>query len=283
MKLKYIQNVMSAIAMFALIAPAHAEDWNKIRIATEGAYAPWNFVEASGKLNGYDIDVSNDLCKRMKADCSIVSQDWDGIIPALNAGKYDAIVAAMVITPKRQEQVDFTVPYAKGARTFIALKGSELAAVPAQDATYSLASQDDKVRQTLDMLKPKLQGKVVGAQTSTTHVKFLEEYLKGVVEVREYKSAEAMILDLNSGRIDAAFDGIAFLGGLLGTPDGERLTFVGPRFDDGIFGVGSAIAIRKSDPGLKAKFDEAINAAIDDGTLKTLSMKWFKLDISPKR
>lgn len=266
-----------------LAGQARAEDWKKITIATEGAYAPWNFVEASGKLNGYDVDVTNDLCRRMGSECEIIAQDWDGMIPALNAKKYDAIVAAMVITPKRQELVDFTIPYAKGARTFITLKDSPLASVPALDETLSLDRDSEKVKQAVEALKPALQGKAVGVQVATTHVRFLEEYLKDVVEVREYKSAEAMVLDLNAGRIDAGFDGIAFLGGLSGTAEGEKLTFIGPRFDEGIFGIGSGIAVRKHTPELRDKLNVALKAAIADGTLSKLSLKWFKLDIAPKQ
>jgi octopine/nopaline transport system substrate-binding protein len=259
-----------------------AKDWTKVKIATEGAYAPWNFVEPSGKLAGYDVDVSNDLCARMKVECEIVAQDWDGIIPALNAGKYDAIVAAMVITDKRKEVVDFTVPYAVGARTFVTLKSSPLAKVPIDEQTLSLADQPDHVQKAVDALKPALQGKAVGVQTATTHAIFMEKYLKGVVEVREYKTSEQMILDLVAGRIDAAFDGIAFIGGSLRGPDGAKLTLFGPKFDKGLFGVGSAIAVRKSDPELREMFSKALNAARDDGTLRKLSLKWFTFDISPK-
>lgn len=263
-------------------ACAEAKEWTKVRIATEGAYAPWNFTEASGKLNGFDIDVSNDLCQRMKVECEIVAQDWDGIIPALNAEKYDAIVAAMVITPKRLEVVDFTIPYALGARSFITLKSSPLAQIKADETVYSLADDADKVKAVIEQLKPHLLGKVIGVQTATTHVKFVEEYLKGIAEPREYKTSEAMILDLSAGRIDAALDGIAFLGGALGTPEGENLTFIGPRFNGGLFGKGSAIAVRKTDPELKEKFNAALTAAIADGTLQKLSVKWFHFDIAPK-
>lgn len=282
MKRLFLHGICCSIILASLASPALANDWKKIRIATEGAYPPWNFVEASGKLNGYDVDVSNDLCKRMGSDCEIVAQDWDGIIPALNAEKFDAVVAAMVITPKRQALVDFTIPYAKGARSFITLKDSPLGSIAAQSLTLSLETDAPKVQAAVDALKPALQGKTIGVQVATTHVEFLEKYLKGVVEVREYKTSEAMILDLNAGRIDAAFDGIAFLGGLLGSADGQKLTFIGPRFDGGMFGIGSAIAVRKSTPDLRDKLNVALKAAIADGTLRNLSLKWFKLDISPK-
>jgi len=273
---------MLSVAALMLGGPVTAKEWTSVRIATEGAYAPWNFTEPSGQLGGYDVDVSRDLCRRMNVQCDIIAQDWDGIIPGLNAGKYDAIVAAMVITPKRQEAVDFTVPYAVGSRSFITLKTSPLAEIKPEQKVYDLVKDADALRKVIEELKPKLQGKVIGVQSATTHVQFMDEYLKGVAETREYKSAEAMILDLKSGRIDAVLDGIAFLGGTLNSPDGEELTFIGPRFAGGLFGIGSAIAVRKSDPELRDKFNAALKEAIADGTLSKLSQKWFKLDIAPQ-
>jgi octopine/nopaline transport system substrate-binding protein len=276
--------VLPLVGLLVAISGSQAlsKEWTKVKIATEGAYAPWNFVEPSGKLAGYDVDVSNDLCARMKVECEIMAQDWDGIIPALNAGKYDAIVAAMVITDKRKEVVDFTVPYAVGARTFVTLKSSPLAKIPAEDKTLSLATQLDEVQKTVDALKPALQGKSVGVQTATTHAIFMEKYLKGVVEVHEYKTSEQMMLDLTAGRIDAAFDGIAFIGGSLRGPEGSKLALFGPKFDKGLFGIGSAIAVRKSDPELRDMFSKALDAAREDGTLSKLSIKWFTFDISPR-
>src|SRR5690242_3496637 len=100
--------------------------WSKIRIATEGAYAPWNFTAAGGKLDGFEVDLAGELCKRMNAQCEVVAQDWDGIIPALNASKYDAIMAGMNITDKRMEAVNFTRPYAGGPHGWGVLKKSPL-------------------------------------------------------------------------------------------------------------------------------------------------------------
>ena len=97
-------------AMFA--GQSIAGEWSKIRIATEGAYAPWNFTDSSGKLVGFELDLAQDLCKRMKAECEIVAQAWDGIIPALQAGKYDAIMAGMSITDKRKKVITFSRDYA---------------------------------------------------------------------------------------------------------------------------------------------------------------------------
>lgn len=274
---------LAGVVALSISTGAFANDWSTIRFATEGAYAPWNFVEANGQLAGFDVDVTRDLCRRMKANCEIVAQAWDGIIPALNAGKYDAITAAMVITPARKAVVDFTIPYAVGARSFVVQKSGPLAKIGASQQVLLLDKDPAAVQKAVDALKPALKGMIVGVQTSTTHVQFLDQYFKGVVQVREYKTSQDMMLDLTSGRIDAAFDGIAFIGGALGTPEGNGLTFVGPRFNGGLFGEGSAITVRKTDPDLRDKISAAIAAARDDGTLSRLSMKWFHIDIAPKR
>src|SRR3954463_12795645 len=105
---------------------ATAQD-RTVRIAVEGAYAPWNFTGAGGKLEGFEIDLANDLCARMRVTCEIVAQDWDGMIPALNAKKFDAIMAGMNITDKRLEVIDFSRPYASGLHGFATMKDSPLA------------------------------------------------------------------------------------------------------------------------------------------------------------
>src|SRR3546814_6898436 len=93
-------------------AVVQAKDWTVVRIATEGAYAPWNFKTATGELAGFDVDLAAELCRRMGVECEIIAQDWDGIIPALNAGKYDAIIASLTITDARREAIDFSIVYA---------------------------------------------------------------------------------------------------------------------------------------------------------------------------
>lgn len=273
--------VGSTLMAVQLGAVAQAKEWTKVRIATEGAYAPWNFKTASGELDGFDVDVSAELCRRMQVECELTAQDWDGIIPALNAGKYDVIVAAMVITDKRREVVDFTYPYAVGTRTFVAAKSGPLGDIAAEDTVFHLTQDPAGTQQAVDALKPILSGKVIAAQTSTTNAKFIEEYFGDVATVREYKTAEQIILDINAGRVDAIFDGIAFLGGTLRAKEGESLTMIGPKFIGGLFGHGSAIAVRKSDPELRDMINVALKSMVEDGTLKELSLKWFHVDISP--
>ena len=128
------------VASLSMVSGASAQpkDWSSIKIATEGAYKPWNFTDPSGKLIGFEIDLAEDLCKRMKAKCEIVAQAFDGVIPALNAGKFDAIMAGMNITDKRKEAIAFTQPYGRTPSTFAVLKSNALAKLPEAGKVYSL-------------------------------------------------------------------------------------------------------------------------------------------------
>lgn len=273
-----------AALLLASGASAQTKDWSTIRIATEGAYKPWNFTDPSGKLIGFEIDLAEDLCKRMKAKCEIVAQAFDGVIPALNAGKFDAIMAGMNISDKRKEVIAFSQPYGRTPSTFAVLKSSPLAKLPEAGKVYSLNADGLAAAQkSLNDLKPMLKGKVIGVQTSTVQANFLEQYFKDVIEIRQYKTTEQHDLDLLAGRIDAVFGSISYLKGVVEAPDNKDLMLAGPRYAGGVLGFGVAVGLRKSDPELQAKFDAAVGAAIADGTVKTMSTKWFGFDVTPQR
>jgi len=285
--MRFVVTLFWAVIAVALAAAAPAEaqtkDWKKIRIGTEGAYAPWNFSEAGGKLSGFEIDLANELCKRMNAECTIVAQDWDGIIPALQASKYDAIMAAMNITDKRLETINFSSVYAAAPASFAVLKSSPLAKLPGADETYPLATKAAEAQKAIDAMKPMLKGKVIGAQVSTTNLNFVEKYFKDQVDIRSYKTTEQHDLDLTAGRIDGAFAAVTYWNDVMSKPDGKDIVLAGPQFSGEVLGRGVAAGLRKEDTELKAKFDGAIKHVVADGTCKTLSVKWFKgLDICPK-
>jgi octopine/nopaline transport system substrate-binding protein len=253
-----------------------------VRIATEGAYAPWNFTGAGGKLEGFEIDLANDLCGRMKVKCEIVAQDWDGIIPALNAKKYDAIMAGMNITDKRLEVISFSQPYAATPHGWGVLKDSPLAKLPGAGTTVSFEKDPEGAKQAIEAWKPLLKGKTVGVQGSTVNSQFVETYLKGVVEIREYKTTEQHDLDLTAGRVDAIFAGYGALMATRDKPDFKDMVIAGTGIRGGVLGRGVAVGMRKDDAELKAMFDKAIQAAVADGTLSKLSQKWFKVDMTPQ-
>jgi len=266
----------------ASLSMAQSKDWSTIRIATEGAYKPWNFTDASGKLVGLEIELAENLCKRMNAKCEIVAQSFDGMIPAINAGKFDAIMATMNITEKRKEAIAFSRPYGQTPTTFAVLKSNALSKLPETGKVYPLSADGAGAAETsLNNLKPILKGKLVGVQTSTAHANFLDKYFKDVVEIRQYKTSEQYDLDLAAGRLDAVFGSISFLKGMVEAPGNGEMVLAGPRYVGGVLGAGVAVGIRKTDPELREKFDAAVGAAIADGTIKTLSMKWFGFDITP--
>jgi len=280
MSISLVRALAGAALLSALAAPAFAKDWTKVVIATEGAYAPYNMHAPDGKLVGFEIDLAADLCGRLKITCEFVAQDWDGIIPGLNAGKYDAIMSGMSITDKRLQVIDFSRSYSVSPTTFAVPKASTLAQMPATGTRVSL---DDKAATEAAMksLAPALKGKIVGVQVATIQADMLNTYFKDVVEIRTYKTTEEHDLDLQAGRVDAALASTSYFVSTLGKPGGDKLVLAGPLFTGGLLGRGTGIGLRKSDPELKVMFDRAINAAIADGTVRTLSLKWFKTDISP--
>ncbi|AHK46973.1 putative solute-binding component of ABC transporter (plasmid) [Ensifer adhaerens OV14] len=266
--------------LVALGGTAAAQD-KVLTIATEGAYAPWNFSGPNGTLDGFEIDLAKVLCERMKVKCEIVAQNWDGIIPSLTARKYDAIMAGMSITPKREEVIAFSTPYAAGINAFAVAADSPLADMPGTGESYSLDSQADKAKAHIDEIAKLLDGKAVGVQGSTTASAFMESYFKDAADIKEYKSTEEHNFDLVNGRVDAVLANATVLTESLAKPDMQGAKISGPLFSGGIFGF-IAVGLRKEDTALKMQFDEAIEGALADGTVKELSMKWFKIDITPR-
>jgi octopine/nopaline transport system substrate-binding protein len=278
-----IKKSFALVGIAAMLAGGAATAQDRVvKIATEGAYAPWNFTGADGKLEGFDIDLANELCNRIKMKCEIVAQDWDGIIPALQAKKYDAIMAGMSITDERKQVIDFAGPYADSPNGYLVAKDSPIAKMPGTGQTYNLVSQQAEAEKAIEATKPLLKGKTIGVQVSTTHPVFAERYLKGTVEIREYKTTEAHDLDLLAGRIDAVLADATAIIGTLDKPEFKDYTLVGPAITGGIQGDGVGIGLRKEDTELKQKLNEAIRAATKDGTIQKLSTKWFKIDVAPK-
>lgn len=246
-------------AMLALgTAGASAKDWTKIRIATEGAYAPFNYVEPSGELAGFDVDIAKALCAELKAECTIVKQDWDGMIPALMARKFDAIVASMSITEERKQKVDFTDKYYQTPARLVAKSGTVVANLP-----------DD------------LKGKKIGVQRETIHDKFATDNWGEIAEIVRYGTQDEANLDLVSGRVDFIIaDSVALNDGFLKTDQGKGFEFVGPEFTDPKwFGVGAGIAVRKQDTDLTAALNKAIAAIRANGVYDQIARKYFDFNV----
>lgn len=279
-----IHRMAALTAVFTTLAftqPVLAQDAPKpIKIATEGAYAPWNFTTADGKLDGLEVELANDLCARMKVTCEIVAQDWDGLIPSLTVGKFDVIMASMFITPKRLETIDFTQPYAVDPSGFAVAKDSDLGKLGVSAEKFKL---EDEAASTaaIDKLKPLMKGKIVGVQAATTNLDFVKKYFGDTVEIREYKTTEQHDLDLAAGRIDALFAQQTALAATLAKPEFADYTIAGPGFVGGVFGLGTGAGLRKEDTKLKDMLNAAIDSAIADGTIKRISEKWVGTDVTP--
>jgi octopine/nopaline transport system substrate-binding protein len=269
-------------AGLAIAQGALAKDWKTVVIGMEGAYEPWNLTDSSGKIVGFEPDLVMDLCKRAGVECKIIAQDWDGMIPGLKAGKFDVIMDGMSITDDRKKEIDFSKPYAVSPGAFLAPKDSALAKATGAGTLIDLDKDPSAGDAVIKSVQAALKGKTLGVQVSTTHANFASEHLKGVADVKEYKTADDRDLDLKSGRIDASLDDYTVVAATADKPDAKDLAIVGPKFIGGMFGAGTGMGIRKSDADLTAKFDAALAAAIADGTVKKLSEQWFKIDIAPQ-
>jgi octopine/nopaline transport system substrate-binding protein len=157
--------VLGASLAAALASTAFAKEWKAVAIAMDGAYAPWNFTDSSGQIVGFEPDLAMDLCKRAGFECKIISQDWDGMIPGLKAGKFDVIMDGMSITEERKKEIDFSKPYAAPPVTFVAAKHSPVAKAlgPAEvvDATKDPAAGDAAIK----AVQAATKGMTIGVQS----------------------------------------------------------------------------------------------------------------------
>lgn len=260
---------------------AGAKDWSRVNIATEGSYEPWNLTLPGGKVSGFEPELMEVLCQRMKLECVLKVQNWDGMIASLNAGKFDVLMDAIVITEERKQVMAFSTPYARTPASFAAMDANLLPGTPGKEGAITLANDPAQIKPAVEALRKALDGKTIGIASGTVYTPFIDEYFKDVATVREYSTSADAILDLNAGRIDAVFDDVTFLNATLEKPDNKGLAYTGPEIAGAIWGEGEALGFRKADTDLKARFDAALKDAIADGTVKRLSEKWFKVDLTP--
>ena len=267
---------LSSIAALAIFLSSAQAD--SIRIGTEGAYPPWNSKDASGNLIGFEVDLAKELCAIMKHECTIVEQDWDGMIPGLIMRKFDAIMAGMSITDERMKTINFSQGYADEVASLAVMKGSDLEGMDTpKGINLSLGGSD--VKSALKTLTAALAGKTIGVQTATIHQNFLESGDVGSVKVRTYKTQDEVNLDLAAGRIDAALAAaVAFTD--YAEKSGKDVVLVGPTFSGGAFGNGVGVGIRKDDTALLKDFNKAIKKARKSGKISELAIKWFGFDAS---
>ena len=259
---------------------------DKVRIGTEGAYPPWNSKDESGKLIGFEVELANWLCIYMEHECTIVEQDWDGMIPALLMRKFDAIMAGMSITAERQKTITFSQGYADEVAQLAVMKGSDLEGMDTPSGiNLSLGGSD--VKAALKTLTGALAGKSVCVQTATIHQNFLDSGDVGKINVRTYKTQDEVNLDLAAGRCDAALAAaVSFTD--YAEKSGKPVVLVGPTFSGGAFGNGVGVGIRQAsdsaigtrDAQLLKDFNKAIDTARSNGKISELAIKWFGFDAS---
>ncbi len=254
MKLKQLFTTLGLAALLLGAAGAQAAE---LRVGVEGAYPPFSWKESDGTLKGFDIEIAEALCAEMGRECVLIEQDWDGMIPALLARKYDAIIASMSITEERKKRVNFTDKYYNTPAKFVARKGSDL-----------------------EISKAGLEGKRIGLQRGTTHQCFMEKMYPGA-ELVLYATQEEVFQDLAIGRIDAQFsDSIAADDGFLKTDAGKDFAFIGPdQHDMECHGEGAGIAVRKQDDALRQELNQAIKAIRANGVYQKINAKYFEFDI----
>lgn len=255
-----MKRLTSGVAALLLLASGGiAAAQEPVRIATEGAYPPFNFTQPDGKVAGLEVDLANALCERMKRPCTVVAQEWDGIIPGLLAKKYDAIMATMNITPERAKAIGFSIPYMVVPAYFVAPANSAIDGSPAS-----------------------LRGKTIGAQVSTTHSRYVEKHLGSEASLKTYDTASNLLADLKAGRLDAAITTGATASDWVKGDGGKSVKLVGqPVIDADVFGPGIGVGLRKEDTALKQSFDEAIRAVVQDGTLARIAARYVDFSITP--
>ena len=277
------KTILTVFASLFIIGSVNAD---QIKIGTEGAYPPWNSKDSSGNLIGFEVELANELCAIMKHECTIVEQDWDGMIPALLMRKFDAIMAGMSITDERLKTINFSQGYADEVASLAVMKGSDLEGMETPEGiNLSLGGSD--VKKTLKTLTLALAGKTVCTQTGTIHQNFLESGDVGSVNVRTYKTQDEVNLDLTAGRCDVALAAaVAFVD--YADKSGEAVVLVGPTLSGGAFGNGVGVGIRKGGDGAIGKrdaqllkdFNKAIDKARKDGIISRLAIKHFGFDAS---
>ncbi|HEX8167369.1 MAG TPA: transporter substrate-binding domain-containing protein [Beijerinckiaceae bacterium] len=236
-----------------------AEEARTIRIATEGAFPPFNYLEGN-EPQGFEVDLGNALCAAAKAACVFVVHEWDGMIKGLLRGEYDAIMASVGITERRRARIAFSKPYYRIPASFVARKDADLSAVtPAA-----------------------LAGKSIGTIAESDHARFLEERYPDA-QVRTFASLEEADLDLIAERLDLVLGDKLAMTRFLDSREGAccRLVADAP-FDPAFYHPGVGMGLRKEDLGLKALFDRALDAVIADGTYDRIRAKYFSFDIKAK-
>ena len=251
------------VALLAVSAgSAYAKDWTTVRFGVDASYPPFESKGPDSKVIGFDVDLGNEICSRLKAKCVWIENDFDGMIPALKARKFDGVLSSMSMTPARQEQIAFSAKLFNTPTRLVAKKGSSL-------------MPDAK----------SVKGHRIGVEQGTIQETYAKTYWAPAgATVVPYQNQDQVYADLIAGRLDGALqDAVQADIGFLKTARGKDFQFVGTDIDDPkTLGNGAGIGLRKEDADLKAKIDKAIGDMRKDGTYDKIAKKYFDFDVYGK-
>lgn len=259
-----MKKLLLAIAMTSLAATGMAQ-MKELKVAIDATYEPFTYKTPDGKPTGFDVDIASALCEQIKRKCVFVEQAWDGMIPGLQAKKYDVIISSMSITDDRKKVIDFSDKYYNTPSRVV-------------------VKNDIKVDASLAGLK----GKKIGVLKSSTQEKYALGELKKVgATVVAYEAQDQVYLDIKSGRLDGTVADVVEVGAaFLKKPEGKDYGFVGPELNDPkylkYFGIGAGIALRKGETALKKELNDAIKAIRDNGVYAKVQAKYFSFDVYGK-
>jgi arginine transport system substrate-binding protein len=247
-----MKKILITVMLFLVYHSLFAEQIKTIRFATEATYPPFEFIDESGQIKGFDIDIAKTLCKKMNAQCTFSNQSFISLIPSLKIGKFDALISALGITTERQKQVAFTNAYYEPSGSF----------VTANSKHYTM----------LDII-----GKVVGVQQSTTLETYLKSKYGNKVTTKNYASIQDAFLDLISGRVDMVFADTPIAQTWFKQNDnGKQFAIIDkPIVDPAYFGTGFGIAVRKDETDLLSAFNKALADIKAEGTYASIAKKYF--------
>lgn len=250
----YLVILLSIITLHSPLSSAKEQ----IRIGVEGAFPPFSFLAQNGEIQGFDIDIAHALCAELQAECKLVAQDWDGMIPALLARKFDIIIASMTITEKRKKKVAFTNKYYQSPNKFVRRKGSGI-----------------------EINQQGMQDKIIGVQRSSTSDSYISDNYKDITTIKRYANQDDAYLDMQAGRIDLLLaDAYNLEDGFLNKEGGEQFEFVGPTLSNPKwFGEGNGIALRKQDNELRERLNLAIDKIRTNGVYQEIQDKYFDFNI----
>lgn len=255
MKKKITLSIMLVliIGLIAGCSGTQKSDEKVLRVGLEGTYPPFNYEEEDGTLTGYDVEVAQEIAKRMDYKIEVITTKWSGMFGALEADKFDMVVNQVAITPEREEKYDFTQPYVTSGAQLI------------------VRAENNDIKNLED-----LKGKTVGVGLGSNYEQIIRNYDKnGEIEVKTYEVLLDTLNDLAIGRIDAALND-KLVAGLNIKKTGLDLKLAGQPVKE----VVNGIVFTKGKDDLVEKVDQALQEMKEDGTLSQLSKKWFGVDIS---